>query len=289
MDKWLGATQPKIKGTWNLHSCMPHDLDFFIILSSMSGIIGNTAQANYCAGNTYEDALAHYRHKQGLAATTLNVGLVTDASHFNESSTIEDYLKQYSHWMPARVTDHEMQVTLAAAMRGQTANGIAVPTQLLVGITDDIERDGLNLWPNDRKFDHRAKPSSGSSSDSSKSQLERSKTVEDAAAAVRDALRTNVATAITAAPEDIDVEKPLYSFGSTYTPQASLSIYTRPLPKLSLSPTHTPTKFPYPPTFLPSQIYHLTNTPKKLTPSKPSKSGIGFSASCTPKSRSSIC
>ncbi|MCJ1396149.1 hypothetical protein MMC18_009038 [Xylographa bjoerkii] len=216
MEKWLGATEPKIKGTWNLHSFLPRDLDFFIILSSMSGIIGNTAQANYCAGNTYEDAIAHFRHANGQAATTLNIGLVTDASHFNEGSTIEDYLKKYGHWVSATVTDNEMQTVLIAAMRGQTADEAKVPVQLLVGITDDVQRDGLNLWPNDRKFDHRVRQSSESESEGKyriEDVLRGAQSVREATLAVEDALRTNVALAMTASPEDIDVEKPLYSFG----------------------------------------------------------------------------
>jgi hypothetical protein len=80
-----------------------------------------------------------------------------DASHFNEDSTIEDYLQKYSHWIPARVTDRELQNTLIAVMRGQLAEGEPVPDQLLVGLSDQVRRDGesLNLWPLDRKFDHR--------------------------------------------------------------------------------------------------------------------------------------
>lgn len=81
----------------NLHSLLPKDLDFFILLSSMSGIIGNSGQSNYCAGNTYEDALARHRRALGLAVTSLNIGLVTDASHFSEASTIDEYLKTYGH------------------------------------------------------------------------------------------------------------------------------------------------------------------------------------------------
>lgn len=50
-DKWKGLTQPKTKGTWNLHKFFPDDPDFFVILFSISGIIGNPAQANYAAGN----------------------------------------------------------------------------------------------------------------------------------------------------------------------------------------------------------------------------------------------
>ncbi|MCJ1251044.1 hypothetical protein MMC30_008275 [Trapelia coarctata] len=219
-DKWLGATQPKIKGTWNLHHHLPPSLDFFVVLSSMSGIIGNAAQANYCAGNAYEDALAHYRHARGLKATTLNVGLVTDASHFTADATIDDYLKRYGHWASAIVSDREMQITLEAVMRGHTASGDAVPVQLLVGITDDVPRDdGLNPWSKDRKFDHRvrkleADASGGAGgSRSVAEELKASESGRDAIAVVESALRTHVAAAMTAAPEEIDAEKPLYSFG----------------------------------------------------------------------------
>jgi hypothetical protein len=222
-DKWQTAVNPKIKGTWNLHAHLPQDVDFFIILSSLSGIMGNTAQANYCAGNTYEDALAHYRRKQGLAATTLNVGLVTDASHFNEESTIEDYLRKYGHWIAAQVTDSELQHTITAVMRGSVGDAnVPVPGQLLVGLSDQVRRDGdsLNLWPQDRKFDHRISLDDGATveKDTNKQRLQASTTVLQAHEIVETALRLNVAAAMTASPDDIDVEKPLYAFGSTFLP-----------------------------------------------------------------------
>ena len=51
-ENWSQATTPKIQGSWNLHEFMPQDLDFFIMLSSLAGILGNRGQSNYCAGNT---------------------------------------------------------------------------------------------------------------------------------------------------------------------------------------------------------------------------------------------
>ncbi|KFZ25350.1 hypothetical protein V502_00172 [Pseudogymnoascus sp. VKM F-4520 (FW-2644)] len=220
-DKWQGSTQPKIKGTWNLHKFLPGDLDFFVVLSSISGIIGNPAQANYAAGNTYEDAIAHYRHAKGLKATTLNVGLVADASHFTADSTVESYLKRFSHLAPALVTHSEMQIALTAAMRGTTGDGSEVPVQLLVGITDEVPRsdDGLNPWSKDRKFDHRAqKPvltvsGGASASRSLADELKDAKTEREAVAAIEYALRKYVAPAMTVSPEAIDAEKPLYEFG----------------------------------------------------------------------------
>ncbi|KAJ6443714.1 Polyketide synthase [Purpureocillium lavendulum] len=221
IEKWDIATRPKILGTRNLHDMMPKDLDFFILLSSMSGIIGNSGQANYCAGNAYEDAVARHRRSLGLAATTLNIGLVTDASHFNESSTFDDYLKKYGHWAPALVTDGEMQVVISRVMR---EGALAMPDQLLVGIVDDVKRDSRTSWSNDRKFDHRiarAGSSSATASDTGsgtteaniEDQMRAAKTVREAAVVVENALKTNVAAAMTASPDDIDVERPLHSFG----------------------------------------------------------------------------
>jgi hypothetical protein len=233
-DKWLRATQPKIKGTWNLHQHLPRDLDFFIVLSSMSGIIGNAAQANYAAGNTYEDAVAHYRRAQGLVATTLNVGLVTDASHFTADSTIEDYLKRYGHWASAVVTDREMQTVLEAVMRGSHEGFSNTPTQLLVGINGHVPRsqDGLNPWSKDRKFDHRIQKSAESiasangNTRSLAEALERAKSGQEAVVTIENALRSHVAAAMTAAAEDIDSEKPLYSFGSEFNLHKNITLGT---------------------------------------------------------------
>ncbi|KAJ2994424.1 hypothetical protein NUW58_g1566 [Xylaria curta] len=46
---WKVTTDPKVKGSWNLHSELPRDLDFFILLSSMMGIIGRGSLSAYAA------------------------------------------------------------------------------------------------------------------------------------------------------------------------------------------------------------------------------------------------
>jgi acyl transferase domain-containing protein/NADPH:quinone reductase-like Zn-dependent oxidoreductase len=40
-EQWTESTRPKIQGSWNLHTHFPKDMDFFIMLSSMAGVIGN--------------------------------------------------------------------------------------------------------------------------------------------------------------------------------------------------------------------------------------------------------
>ena len=73
-DDWETSIKPKVQDSWNLHSMLPRDLDFFILLSSISGVIGNGGQANYAAGNTSMDALANYRIAHGEKAVSLDLG-----------------------------------------------------------------------------------------------------------------------------------------------------------------------------------------------------------------------
>ena len=222
-EDWVNSLRPKVRGTWYLHTHLPQDLDFFIILSSMSGIIGNAAQANYAAGNNYEDAIAHYRHARGLASTTINAGIVTDASHFADdvnsfNMTSDEWLQNYPHWAPAVVTVRELQLVMNAVMRGDTP----VPAQIQVGINGEVPRgaDSMSPWSKERKFDHRIKKQTDSDSSgegqkvSLANELDAADSGQEVVSAITHALKAHVAAAMTAAPEDIDSEKPLYSFGS---------------------------------------------------------------------------
>lgn len=73
------ALDPKCIGSWNLHELLPTDMDFFILLSSFCGIMGNRGQSNYAAGNTFQDALARYRVSKGLKAMSVDLALVGEA------------------------------------------------------------------------------------------------------------------------------------------------------------------------------------------------------------------
>ena len=71
--------RPKIDGIWNLHNRLSKsDLDFFIMLSSLVGRMGDPSQAAYAAASVFQDAFADYRNRQGLPAVTLDLGKVVD-------------------------------------------------------------------------------------------------------------------------------------------------------------------------------------------------------------------
>jgi hypothetical protein len=78
-EKWHAAVGPKVKGTENLNGLFQNsDLEFFIILSSSTCIMGNGGQANYTAAGAYQDALAWNRVNKGLPAVSINIGSVVN-------------------------------------------------------------------------------------------------------------------------------------------------------------------------------------------------------------------
>ena len=84
LNSWNAALRPKVNGSWNLHRLLPKDLDFFILLSSLNGVLATKSQSNYGAGNTYQDALAHHRIFLGEKATSIDVGKMVGVGYVAE-------------------------------------------------------------------------------------------------------------------------------------------------------------------------------------------------------------
>ena len=79
LQDYNAVMRPKIDGLWNLHYRLSKvDLDFFIMLSSLVGLVGDPSQAAYVSASVFQDAFAEFRNRQGLPAVTLDLGKVVD-------------------------------------------------------------------------------------------------------------------------------------------------------------------------------------------------------------------
>jgi NAD(P)-dependent dehydrogenase (short-subunit alcohol dehydrogenase family)/acyl carrier protein len=78
---------PKLDGAWNLHQAtLGTALEFFIMLSSASVILGAPGQAGYAAANGFLDALSAHRNHRGLASLSLRLGLVAGSRMAGDGS-----------------------------------------------------------------------------------------------------------------------------------------------------------------------------------------------------------
>jgi NADPH:quinone reductase-like Zn-dependent oxidoreductase/acyl carrier protein len=75
IENFQKTLAPKAFGAWHLHRLTAEDnLEFFIMYSSGTSVLGSPGQANYASANAMLDGLAFYRNARGLPATSLNWG-----------------------------------------------------------------------------------------------------------------------------------------------------------------------------------------------------------------------
>ncbi|GLA87701.1 type I Iterative Polyketide synthase (PKS) [Aspergillus tubingensis] len=103
VDGFRDVLPCKVSGTWNLHAVAQEqggvDLDFFTLLSSISGLVGQKGQANYAAAGAFQDAFATYRRDRGLAACAVDLGVIEDVGYISERQEIATRL-DINIWTP---------------------------------------------------------------------------------------------------------------------------------------------------------------------------------------------
>lgn len=142
---------PKLAGTWNFHHELQdgnHPLDFFIMMSSISGIIGSRGQAPYSAANAFLDAFSAFRQAQGLPAATVDIAPVLDAGRLSE-----DGLGDRKTFSERFASDAISQVEVMALL-GSVIAGV-IPTgqhQCLTGLHLTSDNLQFRFWARDPRF-----------------------------------------------------------------------------------------------------------------------------------------
>ncbi|KAK4184568.1 hypothetical protein QBC35DRAFT_48282 [Podospora australis] len=164
LDDYQAAVAAKVAGTWNLHNASVQDasssgqsLDFFTLLSSISGVVGNKGQANYAAGNAFLDAFAGYRRSLGLPAHSLDLGAVEDVGYIAEQEALAlaaaeesnagrrlgERFRQDKQWTP--LNEQALRSAFTVSVLQQQSNPLSVSPQLVTGIAHPlVGDDGLS-------------------------------------------------------------------------------------------------------------------------------------------------
>ncbi|OBK15336.1 type I polyketide synthase [Mycobacterium asiaticum] len=110
-DRVDAALRSKVDAAWNLHELTSGlNLSAFVLFSSIAGLAGASGQANYAAGNSFLDALAVYRHAQGLPAISLGWGLWDQASNMTEGLAAADLARFARDGIVAMSSDEALEL-----------------------------------------------------------------------------------------------------------------------------------------------------------------------------------
>ncbi|KAI1188567.1 hypothetical protein F5B17DRAFT_262823 [Nemania serpens] len=174
-QSFVDCVKPKANGALSLHKALEDAgivLDFFVMTSSISALLGNTGQANYSAANSSLDALARQRRAAGLAGTSLVLPMVLDVGVVADNDSIEASLVRKGLY---GIDEHEMLRGFEAAMlssrsssnllsnlrfEGNVANRITDESQIIMGmeprelaasaVSDSVDA----YWHRDSRFTH---------------------------------------------------------------------------------------------------------------------------------------
>lgn len=219
------VVKARVQGAWNLHnSLLTTPLDFFVMLASLTGIIGNRGQAAYAASNTFMDSFANYRTLQGLPASTIDIGVVAGVGYVAEHKSREAQIRSVAHDL---LNEKELLALVKTAINFESKEdaGDLNSHQILAGCK--LVPDLATLWwAADPKFSHllRATEDSAVSSPGSKGSLttisirEYLKQAQSSGSGgihtiIETALISKIAALSMIPQEEIEVEKPLAAYG----------------------------------------------------------------------------
>ena len=221
LEDFQTAVKPKVQGSWNLHTLLPSDLDFFVLLSSGAGVTGNRGQANYCIGNTYQDALAQYRVSKGLKGIALDLGMILSVGFAAENDDVMGNLRA-SGFSAIREEEYlaildyvcDPTLPLQSAIKSQVATGMETPAALK---NKGIEEPFWMRDPLFRTFYQMGTSTSNDDEDADAVDYEKllgkAESLVAAEGVVCEGLVQKLCRALMIEAEAVDTAKPLHAYG----------------------------------------------------------------------------
>ncbi|KAI0154906.1 putative polyketide synthase [Xylariaceae sp. FL1272] len=229
---------PKISGTVNLHRATHHiSLDFFVVTSSLVGMIGTSTQSAYCAANAFQNAFAQYRLSQGLPAISLDLGLILEVGSVSQAKNVQQSLQRVATYGQSETEFLELfEGALCVAQETKASQALAsnlghIVTGLepgrLASPKDNRVLTDL-VWHNDARFgfvleaaidlQHSQSQSNPTTITNDKAhsvtmKLATAASPQAKTAILEEAITTHIAELIGVSKDEIDVSKAMSNYG----------------------------------------------------------------------------
>ncbi|KAI0468799.1 putative polyketide synthase [Xylaria cf. heliscus] len=160
-DDWVQSTRPKVTGAANLQAVLGQTpLDFFLVTSSVSGILGTPGQPSYASANAYLDALALHRRSRGQVVYSAVLPMVLGVGVVSENVELEASLKRKGMY---GIDEEHLLRSLEIAIMEQQHQQQDQPredgaAQLVIGLDPTLlsrasqDADSEPFWTTDRRF-----------------------------------------------------------------------------------------------------------------------------------------
>jgi hybrid polyketide synthase / nonribosomal peptide synthetase ACE1 len=125
VEQMQAVLKPKIDGSNNLDEFFYKDpLDFFLLLTSATTLIGNPGQPSYVVSSDYLNGLARQRRRRDLAASAVDIGRVAGLGYVE--SVGEHVLNQLNNFRLLPFNEIELQQAFAEAIcAGSPASNVS--------------------------------------------------------------------------------------------------------------------------------------------------------------------
>ncbi|THC94693.1 hypothetical protein EYZ11_005838 [Aspergillus tanneri] len=207
---------PKVQGTINLDRVFGNSLDFFVILSSLGGIIGSKGQANYCAGCTFQDAFARHRASLSRPVRTIDLCAIDSEGYTAENQFAAAHaIRQGSQMMNLEkllaLLDHAISWPLPTeATTAQVVTGARLQDSAHVFGSSEADPRFSHTW--ERHSRQNVVSDKGDEGDLF-SRLQEASTQQDALNIVQRAIITRISKLLDVPTTDINPRQTVSSYG----------------------------------------------------------------------------
>lgn len=215
LNQWEQTSHSKIESSWKLHTLLP-DLDFFIMLSSVSGVVGNPGQSNYAAGCTFQDALARHRSQRGQKAISIDLGVMRSIGIVAETARLQQHFQSSKGFIQVEEAEFLSLLDICCdpsyhpeGDRCQMVMGLETPASLLARSLEPPEVLQRPLFARFSQLPGR----SGSGGVDAAQLFRQVESAAERAQVVVEALSKRLAQTLSIKLEDVDTHQALHAYG----------------------------------------------------------------------------